>query len=47
MQLWQKAIDGDICFRSYLIESKVIIYTDHSTLKYLQHKKDAKPHLIQ
>jgi hypothetical protein len=34
-------------FRSYLVGAKVIIYTDHATLKYLLTKKDAKPHLIR
>ena len=34
-------------FRSYLIGSRVIIYTDHSTLKCLLHKKNAKSCLIQ
>jgi hypothetical protein len=34
-------------FRSYLIGSKVIVYTDHSALKYLLAKKDAKPRLIR
>ena len=34
-------------FRPYLILSKVIIYTDHSTLKYLLAKKDAKPRLLR
>lgn len=34
-------------FRSYLIGSKVIVYTDHSALKYLMSKKDAKPRLIR
>ncbi|XP_050125739.1 uncharacterized protein LOC126603005 [Malus sylvestris] len=34
-------------FRSYLIGSKVIVYTDHSALKYLLSKKDAKPRLIR
>jgi hypothetical protein len=33
-------------FRSYLVGSKVIIYTDHATLKYPLTKKDAKPRLI-
>ena len=28
-------------FRPYLIGSKVIIYTDHSAIKYLLEKKDA------
>ncbi|XP_073120190.1 uncharacterized protein [Henckelia pumila] len=30
-------------FRSYLVGSKVIVHTDHSVLKYLMSKKDAKP----
>ncbi|EOY18981.1 Uncharacterized protein TCM_043539 [Theobroma cacao] len=30
-------------FRSYLIGTKVIIYTDHFAIKYLIAKKDAKP----
>ncbi|XP_073039013.1 uncharacterized protein [Primulina eburnea] len=34
-------------FHSYLVLSKVIVYTDHSTLKYLLAKKDAKPRLIR
>jgi hypothetical protein len=34
-------------FRSYLVEAKVIVYTDHTALKYLLTKKDAKPHLIR
>ncbi|XP_026396562.1 uncharacterized protein LOC113291217, partial [Papaver somniferum] len=34
-------------FRSYLIGSKIIIYTDHATLKYLLSKKDAKARLIR
>ena len=34
-------------FRSYLIGSKVIIFTDHSTLKYLFAKNEAKPKLIR
>ena len=33
-------------FKSYLLGSKVIIFTDHATIKYLLAKKDAKPHLI-
>ena len=32
--------------RSYLLGSKVIIFTDHAALKYLLAKKDAKPCLI-
>ncbi|GJT79063.1 reverse transcriptase domain-containing protein [Tanacetum coccineum] len=34
-------------FRPYLILSKTIVYTDHSTLKYLFSKQDAKPRLIR
>ena len=34
-------------FRSYLIGAKVIVFTDHSALRYLLHKKDAKPRLIR
>jgi hypothetical protein len=34
-------------FRSYLIGSKVIIFTDHAALRYLFAKKDAKPRLIR
>ncbi|KAM1943148.1 hypothetical protein ACFX15_011526 [Malus domestica] len=34
-------------FRSYLIGAKVIVYSDHSALKYLLSKKKAKPRLIR
>ncbi|GKC50788.1 reverse transcriptase domain-containing protein [Tanacetum coccineum] len=34
-------------FRSYLIMSKMVVYTDHSALKYLFSKQDAKPKLIR
>ncbi|XP_022843126.1 uncharacterized protein LOC111366645 [Olea europaea var. sylvestris] len=34
-------------FRSYLIGTKVIIYTDHAVIRYLFEKKDAKPRLIR
>jgi hypothetical protein len=34
-------------FRSYLIGSKVIVFTDHAALRYLFAKKDAKPRLIR
>jgi hypothetical protein len=34
-------------FRSYLVGAKVIIFTAHTSLKYLLTKKDAKPRLIQ
>ena len=33
-------------FRPYLIRNKVIVHTDHSAIKYLMTKKDAKPRLI-
>ncbi|GKB42849.1 reverse transcriptase domain-containing protein [Tanacetum coccineum] len=33
-------------FRSYLVLSKTIVYTDHSALKYLLAKQDAKPRLL-
>nr|GFA10036.1 hypothetical protein [Tanacetum cinerariifolium] len=33
-------------FRPYLVLSKSIVYTDHSTLKYLFNKQDAKPRLL-
>ncbi|XP_057761861.1 uncharacterized protein LOC130982040 [Arachis stenosperma] len=34
-------------FRSYLLGSKVIVYTDHAVLKYLLTKQDSKPRLIR
>jgi hypothetical protein len=34
-------------FRSYLLGSKVLVYSDHAALKYLLSKKDAKSCLIQ
>ena len=34
-------------FHSYLLGSKVIVFSDHSTLKYLLKKKEAKPRLIR
>ncbi|GJS70728.1 reverse transcriptase domain-containing protein [Tanacetum coccineum] len=33
-------------FRSYLIMNKSVVYTDHSALKYLFNKKDAKANLL-
>nr|GEV52876.1 retrovirus-related Pol polyprotein [Tanacetum cinerariifolium] len=33
-------------FRPYLVLSKSIVYTDHSALKYLLNKQDAKPRLL-
>ncbi|XP_020418036.1 uncharacterized protein LOC109948741 [Prunus persica] len=34
-------------FRSYLIGTKVIVFSDHAALRYLLQKKDAKPRLIR
>ncbi|GJW45500.1 reverse transcriptase domain-containing protein [Tanacetum coccineum] len=34
-------------FRSYLILNKIIVYTDHSALKYLFAKKDSKARLLR
>ncbi|GJW48743.1 reverse transcriptase domain-containing protein [Tanacetum coccineum] len=34
-------------FRSYLVLSKSIVYTDHSAIKYLFAKKDVKPRLMR
>ena len=34
-------------FRSYLIGNRVIVHFDHSAIKYLMTKKDAKPRLIR
>nr|GEY19430.1 transposon Ty3-I Gag-Pol polyprotein [Tanacetum cinerariifolium] len=34
-------------FRSYLVLSKTIVYTDHSALEYLFNKQDAKPRLLR
>ncbi|PIN20697.1 DNA-directed DNA polymerase [Handroanthus impetiginosus] len=33
-------------FISYLVGTKVIVYTDHAAIRYLIEKKDAKPRLI-
>ena len=33
-------------FRSYTVDSKVIVHTNHAAIKYLMEKKDAKPRLI-
>jgi hypothetical protein len=33
-------------FRSYIVNSKVVVYTNHADIKYLLDKKDAKPRLI-
>ncbi|GKD53413.1 reverse transcriptase domain-containing protein, partial [Tanacetum coccineum] len=34
-------------FRSYLIMNKSVVYTDHSALKYIFNKKDAKARLLR
>ncbi|KAI3775973.1 hypothetical protein L1987_45733 [Smallanthus sonchifolius] len=34
-------------FRSYLVLSKTIVFTNHAALRYLFQKKDAKPRLIR
>jgi len=34
-------------FWSYLVGSKIVIYTDHATIKYLLRKVDSKPWLIR
>ena len=34
-------------FRSYILGSKVVVYSDHATLRYLMSKKDAKARLIR
>ena len=33
-------------FRSYLLGSKIIVYSDHAALRYLMAKKESKPRLI-
>lgn len=32
---------------SYLVEAKIIVYTDHTAIRYLLSKKDAKPRLLR
>lgn len=34
-------------FRSYLLGSKIIVYTDHATLKYLFSKQESKPRRLR
>ena len=34
-------------FRTYIVDSKVIVHSDHAAIKYLTEKKDAKPRLIR
>ena len=33
--------------RPYIVDSKVIVHTDHAAIKYLMEKKDAKPRPIR
>ena len=32
-------------FRSYIVDSKVIVHIDHATIKYLMENKNAKPRI--
>ena len=34
-------------FRTYLVGTRVTVYTDHAAIKYLISKKDVKPRLIR
>src|SRR6266513_5312891 len=34
-------------FRSYIVDSKVIVHTGHAAIKYLMEKKYAKPRLVR
>ncbi|KAF8104767.1 hypothetical protein N665_0168s0010 [Sinapis alba] len=34
-------------FKSYLVGSKIIVYTDHAALRHLLAKKEAKPRLLR
>lgn len=34
-------------FRTYLVGAKIIIYTDHASIRYLLSKKDAKSRLLR
>ncbi|GKA37693.1 reverse transcriptase domain-containing protein [Tanacetum coccineum] len=45
--LGQKDVFAFEKFRSYLILSKTIVHTDHSALRHLFKKQDAKPRLIR
>ncbi|GKA15351.1 reverse transcriptase domain-containing protein [Tanacetum coccineum] len=45
--LGQKDVFAFDKFRSYLVLSKTIVHTDHSALRHLFKKQDAKPHLIR
>ncbi|GJU29357.1 reverse transcriptase domain-containing protein [Tanacetum coccineum] len=45
-EIMEVYIDDFLKFRPYLVLSKTIVYTDHSALKYLLAKQDAKPRLL-
>ena len=34
-------------FRAYFVGQKVFVYSDHTSVKYLLSKKDAKPRLLR
>jgi hypothetical protein len=34
-------------FRTYIVDLKVTIHTDHAAIRYLMENKDAKPRLIR
>jgi hypothetical protein len=34
-------------FRSFVLGTKVIVFTDHAALRYLLKKKESKPRLIR
>ena len=34
-------------FRSYLLGSKVVVFTDHAAIRHLMNKKDSKARLIR
>ncbi|KAK1645988.1 hypothetical protein QYE76_063793, partial [Lolium multiflorum] len=40
-------VDKKLNFRSYIVDSKVTIHTDHAAIRYLMTKKDAKSRLIR
>ncbi|GJY80052.1 reverse transcriptase domain-containing protein [Tanacetum coccineum] len=44
--LGQKEVFAFEKFRSYLVPSKMIVHTEHSTFRHLFKKQDAKPRLI-
>ncbi|GKD98565.1 reverse transcriptase domain-containing protein [Tanacetum coccineum] len=45
--IFNELIEDNMEFRQYLVLSKTIIFTDHSALRYLFTKQDAKPWLIR